>query len=151
MTVRDFETATDAVLTLFKEHWDLTIEDVTPGYTPKIEWPNVREEETKASSETDKAWARIIVRHTSGGQRTLGEDKCRRFERRGLVSVQLFAPVAQRGLTLAHRLGKVASDAFEGKEADGVWFRDVVLREVGPDAHWYQVNVTAEFVYEVVK
>jgi hypothetical protein len=151
MASLDFETATDIVLGKFKEEWDRRAEEATAGYVPEVEWPNVRIETPKSETSKDRAWARITTRHTSGSQRSLGEEDCRRFERRGLVSVQVFAPVGQRGLTLAHRLGTVAQDAFEGEQSEGVWFRDAVLREVGPDAHWYQVNVTAEFVYDVVK
>lgn len=145
----DHEQATDAILAAFKAEWDANAPAVNGGVIPEVEWPLIRYDEAK--DPRDGAWARIVVRHTSGDQRSLGETGGRKFERAGLVSVQVFTPVAQRGSTLGQRLGKVALDAFEGRDIAGVFFRRAALREAGPQANWDQVNVTAEFTYDVLK
>jgi hypothetical protein len=67
------------------------------------------------------------------------------------VTVQVFVPNGQ-GVTLADRLCKIAAEAFEGRHTPGgVWFRNVRMREVGPDGPWVQHNVVAEFTYDELK
>lgn len=145
----DHEQASDLILATFRDAWDANAPAVTGGEVPEVEWPGVTYPDPK--SREPKPWARIVVRHTSGDQRSFGEDGNRRFDRQGIVSVQVFTPVAERGLTLGQRLGKVALDAFEGRGIDGVYFRRAALREAGQTAHWDQVNITAEFTYDVLK
>lgn len=98
------------------------------------------------------AWARFAVQHNSGQQESIGGPLGgSRYVRGGLALVQIFAETG-KGLSQADELAKVAADAFEGKSTPGgVWFRRVRMREVGPDRAWYQVNVTAEFVYDEAK
>lgn len=101
---------------------------------------------------TEKPWCRVTIRHNRGEQETLVNSLGNRlFKRDGLVTVQIFTPRGQ-GLTRSYELAKVAADAFEGKATPkGVWFRSVRLREVGPDANWYQVNIIADFEYNEAK
>ena len=98
------------------------------------------------------AWARVTIRHNRGDQETLSNPfGSRLFRRDGLVFVQIFTPVGN-GLEQADALAKIALDAYEGKSSqNGVWFRNVRYREVGPDGNWYQVNVIAEFEYSEAK
>lgn len=145
----DFEQAADVVLGTFRAAWIASAPGVNGGELPDVEWPGIKYPDPK--SREPKAWARIVCRHTQASQRSLGPEGQRKFDREGIVSVQVFTPVGERGLTLGQRLGKVALDAFEGRDIDGVFFRRAALREAGPDAHWDQVNVTAEFTYDVVK
>lgn len=101
---------------------------------------------------TDIPWARLTVQHNRGDQEALANAIGRRlFSRDGLVIVQIFTPAGE-GLRTSDALAKVVSDALEGKATpNGVWFRNVRLREVGPDGAFHQVNVIAEFVYSEAK
>jgi hypothetical protein len=70
------------------------------------------------------------------------------------VIVQVFAPLtAGEGLTQAEALAIIARDAFEGKTAGAgqVWFRNVAINEIGPDGPWFQINVSADFLYDETK
>lgn len=95
-------------------------------------------------------WVRLTVRHTPGGQHTLGAPGHRRFRRRGLVIVQVFVPV-DRGLLRCDELAKAARDIFEGKTLSGVMLHDGNYREVGPDRQWFQGNVTVDFSFDETK
>lgn len=136
-----FEQARDEIYTLGHTAWSaandypLLFEDL-PGDPPKTATP----------------WARLSLRHESGRQETLSNPLGNKlFERRGVLIVQVFA-VRGKGLQSADRLAKVFMDAYEGKSTPGgVWFRNARYREVGPDGNWYQVNVTADFVYTETK
>lgn len=147
------EEARDYILDKFKAAWDANAGQFNGGTVPDVEWPNVpiSEDDKGHMSKGNKPWARVRVQHNSGEQRTLAEKPNRRFTRRGLVTVQVFAPAGKRGLVTGDRLGNVALDAFEGEETGDVWFRNAVLREVGVDGAWYQVNVVAEFEYDATK
>jgi hypothetical protein len=149
MAIQTNEDARDYILAKFKTAWDANAAAVNGGTVPEVEWPNIPT--SRPLSEGNEPWARIVVKHTLGSQRSLGEKPNRRFQRDGIVLVQVFVPAAKRGLVTGDRLGNVALDAFEGEESGDVWFRDAVLAEIGVDGNWYQFNVTATFEYDVVK
>ena len=99
------------------------------------------------------AWARIVVRHNTGGAATIGgETGNRRFRHAGIVMVQIFTEHAD-GQVLSDLLAEIANDAFEGEVTSPgrVIFRNVRINEVGLDGQWFQVNVLAEFEYDRVK
>lgn len=97
-------------------------------------------------------WARVNIQHNLGAQSTISNPIGNNlFRRDGLLTVQIFAPIG-KGLSQADALAKVALDAFEGKSTpNGVWFRKVRMREIGPDKSWFNVNVYAEFNYDEAK
>ena len=96
-------------------------------------------------------WARATVQHVLGFQRTLGGIGCRRFQKNGVVAVQIFTKTGT-GLSESDALSKLVTDTFEGTDTpEGVWFRNVTLNEVGNDGQWFQVNVTADFEYDDIK
>lgn len=100
----------------------------------------------------DDEWARLTVRHTGGGQETLGKVGNRKFARLGSVFVQVFTPIDQ-GTSEADVLVTTARNAFEGITLAGTTLRflDVVAREAGPDGKWYQTVVEANFEYDETK
>jgi hypothetical protein len=143
----DMEQARDEMNAWFLEAWNAETAAVA-GYVPEVVW-----DETGKPGPMPQAlcWARCVVRHGGGGQRTFGERGSRRFSREGFVFVQVFVPRSE-GVTLADRLGKIATTAFEGNATPGgIWFRNVRANEVGSDAQWYQMNVVAEFTYDEIK
>lgn len=153
-----YEEARDYILDKFKAAWDApAVKSLmqSGGYgnvTPEVEYQNVKQDKNPLSS-GNKPWARAVVRHATGEQRSMGSPGNRIFTRRGVVTIQIFVPVGKQGLVLADRLGKVAADAFEGEETStgNVWFRNTTYREVGVDGNWFQVNALAEFEYDAVK
>lgn len=97
-------------------------------------------------------WARVTIRHNAGSQSSLaGQDGKRRWERSGVVTVQLFTPYGT-GLSLADDLAMIVLGAFEGKATRShVWFRNARPVEIGQDGAWFQTNVIAEFTYDEVR
>lgn len=96
----------------------------------------------------DGSWARVTVRHLTGGSASLGT---RLQERRGRVTVQLFCEVGD-GLTTADSLAETLQKAYEGASSScGILFRNVVAQEIGPDGRWFNMNVLADFEYTMVR
>lgn len=156
----DVVTASEEIKALFWQYWTANAPAVNGGEVPLVVWENAQEGEEPPKH---RPWARVTVQHAGGGQHSLGETGARRFERTGIASVQVFTPLG-KGVTLGHRLTKIALDAFEGKSTPGgVWFRDCRVREVGRtellDGHkalkvldpWDQTNVVCPFTYDEVK
>lgn len=135
--------ARDIILTHFKTLWDAAA-PTTTGVV--VYYDDV------AGVELPDTFVKVFVRHTLAGQRTLAEAGSRRFERLGLVIVQIFTPAAE-GQVDSDLLTQVVNDIFEGKKTTGseVWFRNTQAVEVGRDRAWFQVNVTAEFQYDAIK
>lgn len=94
-------------------------------------------------------WVRLVIRHNTSTQRSLGGIGNRKFMRGGEVFVQCFTPEGS-GSTGARTLAATARAIFEGKTLlpGSIIFTDVVVREIGADRGWYQVNVEATFDYD---
>ena len=133
--------AEDAICQAFSDAWA----DRTP-----VEWPNVATEGPQLR-EGNVAWCAVHIIHDGADQRTLGGEGERVFERFGGLTVQIFIPAGQRGLSPASELAKVAADAFEGKTVGGVRFYRVGTRTIGSDGTWFQVNVSADFEFDETK
>ncbi len=136
-----FDQANNEILALFKTAWDTT------GFIALYE--NLE----GAKPITQVAHAKVTVRYGKGGQVSLANGAGnKRFERNGILTVQIFIPNGQ-GLSQGYTLGKTVTDAFEGKSTSpgNVWFRNVHLKPIGPDGEWYQLNAIVEFLYDEVK
>jgi hypothetical protein len=98
-------------------------------------------------------FVRLSVRHDRGGQETLGGVGNRKFLRGGSVIIQCFAPLAEGGRKVAGTLATTAQNIFEAKtlSPESIMFTDAVIREIGPDESFYQVNVEIFFSYEQTK
>lgn len=122
--------ARDEILSLFATAWG--------SETPIYYW------DVAHNAPTSGSWVRVIVRHNLGSNDAITN---RLFTRLGIVTVQLFTVFGQ-GLTENDRLTKIALDTFQGKATPGgVWFRNVRPNEIGPDGHWFQTNILADFEY----
>lgn len=133
--------AEDAMFQAFKDAW----EDRTP-----VDWPNVARSgphlrDGKAS------WAAVDISHDGSDQHSFGQEGERTFTRTGGITVRVFVPAGERGLTPASDLATVAANAFEGKTHGGVRFYRVGVKTVGRDGSWYQVNAHADFEFDEVK
>lgn len=118
---------------------------LSPNTIDLIDWRFDNIVETTPPTSTP--WARVTVRHTPGDH-VLGNT---RFTRRGVVVTQLFTPLGD-GLSQASDQAKIVVNGFGGEATpNGIWFRDVRLIDVGPEASWRQENVLAFFAYDEIK
>ena len=95
-------------------------------------------------------WGRLTVRHTGGGRASLGSNS--RFRRTGTVFIQIFVP-KNTGMQTADAIGEALAKAFDDAGQIGnLWFRDVAMKEVGPDTDLthFQTNVEAGFTFDRV-
>lgn len=98
------------------------------------------------------AWVRLSVRHNAsvleaiGGRGYGGMNK---FMRSGRVFIQVFTPINQ-GTREADTLAQTARAIFEGItiSSNAIRFNNAVVREIGPDNSWYQINVECSFDYD---
>ncbi len=142
-----YDGSRDEILAAFKTQWDAYTPAVVPGgVVPVVYYEGIGKPDRP---DPTLAWAQTTIRHASGSQATLSDSAGkRRFEKIGLVTVQVFAPLTS-GVAFGGELAKVAKAAFEGRStASGVWFRNVRIVEVGLDGPWYQWNVVGEFRYD---
>lgn len=104
--------------------------------------------ENESFTTPSSAWARFSVRQAAWTQDTLGRAGNRKFSRQGIATAQIFTPLNQ-GTAQADSLATTVKNAFEGVSLSGTTlvFRDVLVREIGPDENWYQVNVEADFEF----
>lgn len=143
----DMNTAYDEILAAFKTAWDAGAGAYNGGTIPEVRYDGVGD---PGPPEGEDPWARVTVRHVTGTQASLAAiGGSRRFQRTGIIMVQVFWPLSQAELSNARSLAEVARSAYEGQETSShVWFRNVRVNEVGPDGPWYQVNVLADFEYD---
>lgn len=125
----------------------LTQEFVTAwGATTPIDLDN-----EKIDPPNDAAWVRVAIRHNASNQETLGGVGNRFFTRGGSAFIQVFGRL-NKGSREADTLAQQARAVFEGKTiANEIRILDVIVREIGPDEAWYQVNVEAQFEYTEIK
>ncbi len=101
---------------------------------------------------TNEAWVRFAVRHDGSNLEAIGGTGAggfNKYQRTGRVTIQVFTPVNQ-GTEEADTLTQAARAIFEGTtlSSNAIRFNNVVIRELGPDDGWYQVNVEAAFQYD---
>ena len=97
-------------------------------------------------------WVRFSVVHTGANQQTLGAATNRKFQRHGSAVANIFIE-GDEGTARGDALGKLVQDAFEGTEISGttIFFKDVIVRELGSSDRWYEYSVSAEFEYTETK
>lgn len=135
-----------------KEIVGIIFEALTPDINPSRVFS--QNEETKEVNNDGTPWARISVKHVSGGLTSIGGIGARRIEKIGMVTTQIFVPANSKNkLTEADRIADLAVDALEIKETpiSGIEFTNVVATEIGQDGVWFLYNVTAQFNYQTVK
>lgn len=91
-------------------------------------------------------WVRLVVRHAASEQTSLGGVGNRKFDREGLVLIQVFGRL-DRGTKTVDDLAELALAIYEGKSIDNIWFTSTVINEVGPLEGWYQINLDAQFTW----
>ncbi len=143
-----FEEAIDIILAIFKTAWDAGATNPT-----LVDYQNVKPaNNVTLPPDTNLSWARVTIQHQDGRQSSLsGALGVKRFDRDGLLTVQIFVPAGE-GLSEAHTLSKIVADAYEGVAGNnGIWFRNVRVNEIGPDGDWFQTNILIDFTYDEIK
>lgn len=92
------------------------------------------------------AWARLSVIHTRAEQITFGDVGTRKFERRGNVFVQLFAPIDQ-GVGVLADLAQDVRATLEGQRLEELNLKAARTEELPEDGGWAAVVVVVEFRY----
>jgi hypothetical protein len=143
----DINTAYDEILGAFRTAWEANAGAFNGGTPPEVRYDGVGD---PGPPDSGDPWARVQIRHLTGGQANLGAPGTqRRFNRAGIITIQVFWPLSQAALSNARSLAGVARAAFEGQATTShIWFRNVRVQEIGPDGSWYQVNVLADFEYD---
>lgn len=135
--------AKDVILSVFKTKWD------TLG-SPPGSYGAVYSAVAGETPPSEKVWARATVRHLTGRQASLASDVgTRRFESKGFVWVQVFAPIGD-GSTAALVAAQAIVDAYRDAKTS-VLFRNVRLEEQGDDGAFNQISVKADFEYDAVR
>lgn len=126
--------ARDEMLAVFKAAWDTTgyqaVYSDVPGRTPQTEEP----------------WARLTIRHATGGQTGFGASAVRKFSQAGTLIVQVFAPVGD-GLSKAYELAQLILLAYSTSRTV-VWFRHMRIQEAGTSGAFEQINFLVDFTYD---
>ena len=134
-----YEQANDDMLKMITDAWSVT--------GNKIYFESVQDDRETDTLPFYKVW----IRHVDGGQRTLGGKGARLFDRKGFVRIEVYSRITN-GLQESYQLAKVASDAYEGRSSDnGVWFRQVRIREMGKDGTFNRTDVIVDFEYHEMK
>lgn len=100
----------------------------------------------------EDAWVRITVRSRDGQQGSLGTEGNRRFDRAGVVFVQIFTPL-NKGTAEMGSITEKVLEIFEGKRiADTtICFHTARPKELGPEGVWYNSTVEVGFTYQEIK
>jgi hypothetical protein len=99
---------------------------------------------------TDVPWVRFNILHANGYQATMGSPASNRFERIGLITVQIFVPQGDNSVTATNIATEILK-LYEGVEDSGILYSNAYAKEVGNDGRgWYQINVLTEFKYSEI-
>lgn len=135
----------DEIQSLFNVAWVAGTPSLNGGNAAPIAWPGV-----DVTPDPLKPWARYQLKENLANQATLAPVGSRRFDRLGLILIQVFAPISKGGgVVLADQLAEIARSAYEGKgTASGIWFLNCRVNDIGVDKNWYQKNMIAEFRFQ---
>lgn len=106
--------------------------------------------ETPASNDISTSWVRLVSKLAVSGQRSLGQSGNRKYDRNGIIFAQVFSPINE-GSSSGTALAKQIEDLYEGERFNGVVGQDSIIRDIGPDGEWYQLQVEINFQYEEIK
>jgi hypothetical protein len=129
----DFKTATIAMRKYFSDNFtgcQIAIPDQAKEYTT--------------------SWCRFNILHSTGYQASMGSPTANRFERQGIITIQIFIPQGDNTVT-ATDFATTILKLYEGVENSGVLYYNAYAKEVGNDGRgWYQINVLTEFKYSEI-
>ena len=96
-------------------------------------------------------WIRLTVVNMSGKQYTLGGRGNRKFQHKGMVTIQVFTPKGSATNT-NDTLCQDSLDVFEGERIHpDLWLYDGSVNTAGSFDGWYQQNVDIDFSFVNLK
>ena len=120
----------------------------------KVLYWDIGQDVPKTQDALTEAADPYIVAHVAfngGGQATFADQNGQaKFDRRGIVTLQIHAPFGT-GQVLNDQLLEICLSAFEGKHANGVWFRNVRPVDIGQRGQYFRSNVVAEFEFDQLR
>jgi len=146
MSVTTEEAAYNEMRATFKAKWDFGAAAIA-GYIPVVLYGGV----VGVVPPADQVWARVSSSTVLTDQAALSDaGGRRRDETSGIITVQIFVPLAlDDGDLLSRRLATLAKKAFLRRSLSGtVWFRRSRVRDLEPDGTHHRRNVVAEFEYD---
>ncbi len=136
-----YEEARDALSEFATDQWNLAIASISPS--APLFYTNINAD----PPEVPQLWGRLHIQNRDGTRASLG-NACPRFRRFGSLFIMIFVPIGE-GTQNADQIADSLVNAFDDAGAiDNIWFRDVGMREVGPDGTYHQVNVEAQFTFD---
>ena len=133
----DYSSAFVAMQSYFNTYWnDETV----------IVWGD----DDNKSIPSNAPWVRFNIRHADGFQATTGAPTSNRFERIGIITVQIFTKQGDRQVT-SRTLADNALKAYEGVLQSDILYFGATVREIGNDGRgWHQTNVITSFRYSEI-
>lgn len=95
-------------------------------------------------------WVRVSIQFVDGRQASLGRANNRRFDKRGILFVQVFTPTGY-ATNDNDELAEASLNLFEGVNLNGLWFDQGRIETIGSDDEWYQQNVVINFTFSAIK
>lgn len=90
----------------------------------------------------------VQVQHADGSIAALGTKKHRQM---GIMSGALYVENGRGRVRTAGKLADSVLNFFQTTNVAGVTFMNPRLNEVGPDGRWWQVNIMADFQYDIIR
>lgn len=87
---------------------------------------------------TDEPWVRFMIQDNFSIQASIGGEGGRNFDRKGIISYQVFIPI-NKGTFTGDTLCEEINDIFEGKRFNGV------ICETGT---WIEIGATEDDLYQ---
>lgn len=135
--------ARDTIQTTFNTAWLAQSLD-TGEVRPEIAWDNLQFNPPEVLP-----FARFMIKHLAGSQETLGSVGNRVFRKQGIIFVDLFIP-KNTGMVTLEKWSATARTAFEGIQATGVWFRNVITLEQDPEEEYLRALTQSDFQYDEI-
>ena len=92
----------------------------------------------------DAPWIKLSVNPISSQQHTLGSKSNRKFERIGIINIQVFVE-AGTNIETCTLLSQQALAIFEGEEFDSVVCQVGLIQTIGREEKWFQMNVSIDY------
>lgn len=154
MTVMAPSNARREMFARLADCWDAKAPAIVQGPAPEIRWQGEEEGPLPGGL---KFWARCSTAGVDTAQSGFSTDEVgqngARFTTTGVIIVQVFAPMKNRGsYAKGELLAALAQRTFMAAHTpSGVWFRRPRINELDNDGTWYRWNVIADYTFDQAK
>lgn len=139
--------AINDMFSIFNNVWNNESSTII-GYTPEVRWQGVEVGEVDNS----KYFARVSQQGVNDRQRTL-KTSHNRYDVTGLLFIQIFCPRSDmEAMYKGRQLSQIVKNAYRGVQTgNNVWFRNVRIKELEPEASFLMFQVIAEYEFSEEK